>query len=154
MPIVCALDRGPKKASLGPGGRQAGGKEHVSVSETLEVREVRGQSSGLVRRAVGRVGGRNEAQRKRCGFSQRERGGTARPGRKSGAQASSFLSRGFCEHEPVCVCVCVCVRRHMESGEQCEWNERTVNVERTGWKEEATRGVRRSLGYSGRKAKT
>ena len=42
----------------------------------------------------------------------------------------------------------------MESGEQCERNERTVNVERTGRKEEATPGVRRSLGYSGRKAKT
>lgn len=66
------------------------------------------------------------------------------------AQASSFLSRGFCEHEPVCVCV----RGHMESGEQCEWNERNVNMERTVWKKEATRCVRRSLGYSGRKAKT
>ena len=42
----------------------------------------------------------------------------------------------------------------MESGEQCERNERTVHVERSGRKEEATPGVRRSLGYSGRKAKT
>lgn len=48
MPTVCALDKGPKRASSGPGGSQAGGKEHLLVSETLEVREVRGQSPGLV----------------------------------------------------------------------------------------------------------
>ena len=80
VPIVCALDRGPKKASSGPGGSQAGGKEHVSVSETPEVKEVRGQSPGLVRGAVGRVAGRNEAQRKRCGFSEGE--GRDRPPRQ------------------------------------------------------------------------
>lgn len=48
VPIVCALDKSPKRASSGPGGSQAGGKEHLLVSETLEVGEVRGQSPGRV----------------------------------------------------------------------------------------------------------
>ena len=110
MPIVCALDKGPKRAGSGPRGSQAGGKEHLLVSETLEVREVRGQSPGLVW-AEWQEEMKLEPSPEEEVRLITERGKDHPPRQKvKCAQATSFLSRGFCEHEAVlCVCVCVCV---------------------------------------------